>query len=800
MLKILTIACLCVSLTRVCFSQELKAKSVLRQELLKAAIKEDQIFFNNKNEAKGIHFSIVTKSNMPEDDLHNHSIGTFRIKGDYQSLSIVGSSEAALLNGVYWYLNYLGFRYYFPGQQWEFIPKLKTPFKEISETITPSFEHRRIWYAYGTGSKVADKDYAKWFEANLQGGEEVNAGHAYDAIVKRNRAIFLQHPEYFAQRVSKGTIPVNPKFEVANEALVQLLIKDAFAQVLERRKNNKDAPIMISMDPSDGGGFSTSSASQKIGGPSEQVFYLANRVAKAVREKYPQVKVGLYAYNFHAAPPQFDIEPNIVVLIATALNQSAHRTEDLFDMWGKKGITLGVRDYYGVMAWDWDMPGQPKGSKISNVKKLRDYYEGGMRIFTAETNIGWISRGLGHYIAARLLWDVNTNVEKEVENFFTNMFGNAADDIRKLYNSWENNRQLIPLDGDIFHWIELINTASKKEYRNDVQQRLIQLKQYIYYVHLFKKWREDETDKNLVTLLNYAYRIQDDGIVASYPLFRRIANAAVEGKKNMKFNDPQAVWKKNNQRIGLEEIDRLIVQMTSSLNKEEKTSLVNFPEESQFEDKTAKKRTGSSGVQVNAAPVQLRGGHRIIINLNDPSTSINLSAGLIKAHQYKPLKLDIYPYNQLLNTDGEPSLLSITIEPRKPMKSISLDKLKVGTYIAVIDDSKNGFTLSFTGNVQYAIVASFQQKLWTFGRNNLYFNVKNEKSFTINNQGPLTLRSPVGRIIDMQKTTGITKVEVKGNEQGEWEIIKQSGVLSIQGVLPFVGADRNFLLKPIYSQ
>ena len=173
------------------------------------------------------------------------------------------------------------------------------------------------------------------------------------------------------------------------------MIQDAFNQIENRLEKTGALPSMLSMDPSDGGGFSTSPASLKIGGPSEQAFYLANRVASAVRKKYPSIKIGLYAYNLHAAPPKFALEPNIVVLVATAMNQSAYRTDELVELWKQKGAQVGIRDYFGVMAWDWDMPGQPKGSRLAYINQLKDYYKNGIRYYSAETNIGWISRGLG---------------------------------------------------------------------------------------------------------------------------------------------------------------------------------------------------------------------------------------------------------------------------------------------------------------------------------------------------------------------------------------------------------------------
>lgn len=745
-------------------------------------------------ERSAIRLTKISQNDLGKYDLTGKPGDAFYIKVNNQLIDVRSESVNGLRNGVYWYLKQLGFRYYFPGEIWQHIPRLQTAFKPVEKTVAPSFSHRRIWYAYGTGSKQADNDYNKWFEANLLGGDQVSAGHSYDGIVNRNKAVFLQHPEYFAQKVAKGKTPPDPKFEPGNEELVQLVIRDAFAQIESGIKNSGRPPAMISMDPSDGGGFSTSASALKIGGPSEQAFYLANRVAKAVRGKYPGVKIGLYAYNLHAAPPRFELEPNLVVLVATSMNQSAYRTDELIEMWKRKGVDVGIRDYYGVMAWDWDMPGQPAGSKLSFINKLKEFYKKGVRYFTAETNVGWISRGVGHYAASQLLWDVETNTEEIKSAFFKNMYGRGGADMEKLFQAWQTYKEAIPLDGDLYQWGQWLEDASKMESDRKIQQRIDYVKQYLHYVYLFKQWKSKNTDANLVQLLNYAYRVQDEGIVASYPLFRRIANSAVAGKKNMRFDDPKAVWKQNNKELTHEETTKNFYADRGLMKQSEKSVRDVLPE--QFKITTATKSNNAvKSKPKTSSTIRLRGGHTIVFHLQKNDASINLSTGLIKAHQYKKLRLSIYPYKSDLGTGNSALLLSEEILPKQPVKSISLKALQPGSYMAVIDDAGGGFTVGFTGAVSYGVVAGTQNKMWTLGRNNLAFAVEDKNEFQVNNSGSLTLVSPTGRIIDLQKKKGLITIQVNKGEKGAWKIRNQSGVFYLQGVVPFVSADPEFLLR-----
>ena len=763
-----------------------KIASILQEELRKAGVSAER---------SAIHLSKLSQQDLKKYDLDEKPADAFYIKSNNQSLDIRSQSVDGLRNGIYWYLQCLGFRFYFPGETWEYVPQLQSAFKNVEKTAAPSFSHRLIWYAYGTGSEKADKDYNKWADANLLGGDELNAGHSYEGIVNRNKNVFSQHPEYFAQKVKKGTTPPNPKFEPGNEALVQLLINDALTQIETREKKTGQLPHMISMDPSDGGGFSTSASALKIGGPSEQTFYLANRVAKAVRAKYPSIKIGLYAYNQHATPPKFSMEPNIVVLVATAMNQSAYRTDELIEIWKKKGVEVGIRDYFGVMAWDWDMPGQPRGGRFAYIKQLKQYYKTGVRFFSAETNIGWISRGLGHYAGAQLLWDKEADMAEIEREFYTNMFGRASDKMKKLYQSWQNYSTAVPLEGDLYQWSQWIEAAVKAENDKKVQQRIDHIKQYLHFVVLFKKWREESTDANLVQLLNYAYRVQDEGIVASYPLFRRLANTAIAGKKNMRFNDSKAVWKQNNKPLTHDETNQIFYADLNAMDRSEKMAVAILPRQFKI-DTESRGNNALKGKAKTSLPIRLRGGHKIVFQLQKNATaSVNISTGLTKAHQYKTLRLTIYPYNDELNTDGKTAILNEIIQPGQPLKAIPLDGLDPGIYIAVIDDAKNGFTMSFTGAVSYAIIARSQNRIWTFGRNNLVFAVGKIKEFQVKNDGVLTLVSPAGRIIDLQKQKGIFTIQVQKGEEGDWKLQRQSGMFHLQGIVPFINTDPDFLLR-----
>jgi hypothetical protein len=90
------------------------------------------------------------------------------IKATNSLVLIEGNSPEALQHAIYFYLEELGFRFYFPNPLWHIIPKRKSLFIDFELLTEPKFQHRRIWYAHGTNSKFADDNYRKWFRHKLE--------------------------------------------------------------------------------------------------------------------------------------------------------------------------------------------------------------------------------------------------------------------------------------------------------------------------------------------------------------------------------------------------------------------------------------------------------------------------------------------------------------------------------------------------------------------------------------------------------------------------------------------------------
>jgi hypothetical protein len=279
------------------------------------------------------------------------------------------------------------------------------------------------------------------------------------------------------------------------------------------------------MEPSDGGGFCTKPECLKIGGPSEQTFYLSNAVAREVRTKYPGTWVGSLAYSEHILPPAFKIEPNTFIMVTTAFNNSGFTSEQLLQRWKTKVNKTGIYDYISVYEWDNDLPGQVTAAQSGILRKtIQRYYNAGATAYQAESTMGWISKGPGQYILSKLLWDRNTDISAIKNDFFERGFGKVAPLIRKLYDDWEFYPHRIFMANDLANWLAWTDEAYKKAESSIIKKRIEQIKIYLHYLVMYRNFKNNPTEANMISILTFAYRNFDTGAFAIFPALISLAN------------------------------------------------------------------------------------------------------------------------------------------------------------------------------------------------------------------------------------------------------------------------------------
>lgn len=459
------------------------------------------------------------------DALHRED---YRLSSHAKGVRIIGASEVAVEYAVWDFLYRLGYRQFFPGPDWEIVPASADLAIAVDAREHPSYVSRDIGYGLGSWPDRM-RFYADWCMRNrtavpLAGATPpiLAVGHAYLQIVADLKDEFARHPEYLAlvggKRVTEGEV----KFCISNPGLRKLVAQYAVDYFIK----HPDASS-ISLEPSDGLGWCECKECQALGSVSDRVATLLNEAAAAIRARHGDKKlIGVYAYAEHAVPPRIRVDPMVVVNVATAMTMGDYTTDELVDGWHQAGARIGVRDYYGVFPWDFDLPGRLRMADLAYIKKsIPHYYERGARFMTAESSDSWGVGGLGYYLTARLLWDVReaARVEELTNDFLDKSFGRARETMAEFYrliDAGSNPRLSSDLIGRMYRTLD---QASKMANDPAVAARIRDLVLYVRYVELYRDYgfiEGKERQSRFEELLRYTYRMRSTGMEHTMAVWR----------------------------------------------------------------------------------------------------------------------------------------------------------------------------------------------------------------------------------------------------------------------------------------
>ena len=352
----------------------------------------------------------------------------------------------------------LGYRFFFPTPEWEVFPENPPASLAIDLTESPDYLSRRISSGHGGGRSIrkATNSDENWKLFNFLGGLRLNTAHAYGNFIKHNRDTFKAHPEYYALRNGKRD---GSKLCISNPELRKLFVN----YCLTILKNNPQTES-ISVEPSDGGGWCECENCQKLGIPSSRAVLLANEVAKAVIAKYPDKKIGMYAYNQHCRPPEISPHPAVIVSVATSLIRGGYHVDELINGWKARNANIGIREYY--FARPAPTSGRAGNTAYIN-ESLKRFYQSGARYIIAQSYDAWGTGGLGYYCGAQIMWNTALTAEELKADFLQKAFPNSLEPMKKFYELIEGsspkalNRDLL---GRMYRYLdEAGKTASIQE-------------------------------------------------------------------------------------------------------------------------------------------------------------------------------------------------------------------------------------------------------------------------------------------------------------------------------------------------
>lgn len=500
----------------------------------------------------------------------------FAIEPYDNKLLITGNSDLAIQHGIYRYLEMLGYRWWFPGENWMIVPELKNIVVTSHVVEQPVFLQRDFFGTGGFGGRLPldpemklQKKWDEWKKRNFLAGQIRISGHAGEAFNMAHKNELIEHPEYLAeingkrQPWSPGTKPC-----YSNPSLIELFVRDRVAQLKRQIESDPDGPgsFAVSVEPSDGGGHCQCDQCKKIGSVSDRVFSLANHVAREVARQFPGRYVSLLAYNEHAAVPEIELEPNVyVVVVPYGFQRTGYSGDELIQMWGKKIKFFGVYDYWSIPDWNQDLPGFNYLNEPA--RKIRFWKDSNVAAFLSESTYSSGAVGIVWYLSSRLLWSPDTDEKKLLEDFYSKAFAEAKGPMQRMLERWANSFFLT--DHELALSFRDIAEADKLAKKPEVKARINDYKKYLMYLRFYYEYQaakpgSPERKQAAENLLKFMWRIYDSTMVHVFRMHQLIINRYESGDSELRQK-----WDFKNKEtwdsikpISVEELDEMIKDST----------------------------------------------------------------------------------------------------------------------------------------------------------------------------------------------------------------------------------------------
>ena len=390
---------------------------------------------------------------LDEDGFVIHTVGD-------RHLILAGRTPHATEFAVYRFLQkHGGVRWYFPTELGEVIPKRATfSIGELTEREEPSF-HSRLW------SSAAPFDGGAWERHNLCRGRysfHHNLLHVFPPS-----KLFDAHPEWYPEIDGKRRRPRDDNDHHWQPCCANAEAARYAAEVAKKYfdANPQASSFSLGMNDTSTSGFCecaecrkldpTDPAQQKTprGLPnySNRFFTFVNRVAESLASSHPDKYLGCLAYHVTEPPPTFEVHPRVIpYLTAGRANWTdpAIREGDqkLIRQWCAKVPVVGIYDYYYGAGFI-----SPRIFTGLSEESLKFAHQQGVRAFYAEIYSTWSLDGPKAYVASQLLWNVNQKAGVLVDEFCRDLFGQAAEPMRRYFRFLEE-RWLARPSGSTVMW------------------------------------------------------------------------------------------------------------------------------------------------------------------------------------------------------------------------------------------------------------------------------------------------------------------------------------------------------------
>lgn len=389
--------------------------------------------------------------------------------------------ERATSFGVYEFLErFAGVRFYFPGELGTIVPSRGSIEVAGDFVVRPDFTSRFLQMWSGEYFEPCPKNYSKTLDYYRLRFETIRvpACHGSNGF-KYQRRFAATHPEYFCllpngkrdlseERLFEG---VQPGQLCWSSGIVEEMYKDARSYVLGEKADVRKIPHGASKDgkfgwngncafgkyvdimPQDGMvhcGCEKCKASQALCKAKNMtpetylVWGAVSNIASRLRAEGLDGVISMMAYNGFSSVPDFELPPNIEVMLATTGPWSVYDSR-LADNdrkasgWAEKlGHKVRLWNYpCKLLGLDVKGEGVPQNCPRAWVKFYKHSSKWINGAFAESESDRWFYNYLNYYAFSKVCWDNDVDVDALLSEHYRLMFGPAAADMAEIYETLE---------------------------------------------------------------------------------------------------------------------------------------------------------------------------------------------------------------------------------------------------------------------------------------------------------------------------------------------------------------------------
>jgi sugar lactone lactonase YvrE len=359
-----------------------------------------------------------------------------------------------------------GIRWFMPGDYGEVVPRRAT--LEVSEGEVrqkPDFKMRNWWGAQTPANQLLDY---RWKIRN-----KMNPVLHFITIPGDSSARGLIPPELVKTQPELFALTADGKRDTALPNLSNPKAAAVAAQTIMERFRKDPALTSAGFAPDDGlpRDYNPETLRLNLGFPdlvgragvpaelsmSEEWFTFVNRVARAVRQKYPHHVLTTNGYANRNTPPLgLRLEPNVWVMFAAIWSDTLHAYDDphswqtyrqgqMIRRWAKMCRNVYLYDYTYIMLASAGTPVPLARKHRRDMPLLKKW---GVIGFSDEGRRVLAEAGVyPPYLRARMMWDAGLDANALLDDFFTKWYGTAAKPARVFWDALEEAIEKTPMLG-----------------------------------------------------------------------------------------------------------------------------------------------------------------------------------------------------------------------------------------------------------------------------------------------------------------------------------------------------------------